>query len=57
VQHQPSGYNDTPSVDALLNHLGKQTGVQLEAEEKEIAWYDGDRTSADYADSPANITE
>jgi hypothetical protein len=56
VQHQPSEYIDTPSVDALLNHLGKQTGVQLEAEE-EIAWYDGDRTSADYADSPASITE
>jgi hypothetical protein len=34
VQHLPSDYNDAPTVDELINHLGKQTGFRLEAEEE-----------------------
>jgi hypothetical protein len=52
VQHLPSDYpNDTPSVDDLLAHLGKQTGFSLEGEEE------GDRNSQDYADADSVITE
>ena len=46
VKHLPSDYpNDTPSVDDLLAHLGKQTGFSLEGENE------GDRTAQDYADA------
>lgn len=46
IDHQPSDYpSDAPSVDELLAHLGKQTGVRLEGNEDE-----GDRTAADFAD-------
>ena len=52
VQHLPSDYpNDTPSVDDLLAHLGKQTGFSLEGEAE------GDRTAQDYADAEPVITE
>jgi hypothetical protein len=51
VQHLPSDYNDAPTVDELINHLGKQTGFRLEAEEE------GDRTAADYADDEPIETE
>lgn len=53
VQHLPSDYpTDAPSVDELLNHLSKQTGFSLEANEEE-----GDRTAADYADAEPGVTE
>jgi hypothetical protein len=52
VKHLPSDYpNDTPSVDDLLAHLGKQTGFSLEGEAE------GDRTAADYADAEPVISE
>jgi hypothetical protein len=53
VQHLASDYpNDTPSVDDLLAHLGKQTGFSLDNNEEE-----GDRTAVDYADAETNVTE
>lgn len=40
VAHQPSDYpTDAPSVDDLLAHLGKQTGVDLEGEDDSSADY------------------
>jgi hypothetical protein len=40
VQHLPSDYPiDAPSIDELLSHLAKKTGVDLEPEDNSNADY------------------
>jgi hypothetical protein len=47
VQHLPSDYQDAPSVDELLAHIGKQTGITPELLQ-DVADDEGDSSNADY---------
>jgi hypothetical protein len=52
VQHLQSDYpTDVPSVDALLVHLAKKTGVELEPEDSEADYKPG------YDDGEAELSE
>jgi hypothetical protein len=48
VQHLASDYNDAPTVDELLAHIGNQLDYKPLPDHNED---EGDRTAADYADA------
>jgi hypothetical protein len=52
VQHLSSDYNDAPTVDELLAHIGGELDFRQLPDHDE-----GDRTAADYADDEPFVTE